>query len=72
VLFPSPGGLTFGQVTDLMQGLAQKGPLGGLGLFEIRPGLDVNGVTALTGAHLVAKFIGTLARSGRFKASTDV
>lgn len=72
VLFPSPGGLTFDQVTDLMQGIAQKGALAGLGLFEIRPERDVGGLTALTGAHLVVKFIGTLAHSGQISATTGI
>ena len=72
VLFPSPGGLTFEQVTDLMQGLAKRGALAGLGVFEIRPERDVGGLTALTGAQLVIKFIGTLARSARFHSAIRV
>ena len=72
VLFPCPGGVTFNQVTELMQGLSQKGSLAGLGLFEIRPERDVGGLTALTGAHLVVKFIATLAHSGQLDTGAKV
>ena len=70
VLFPSPGGLTFDQVTGLMHGIAQKGSLAGLGLFEIRPEYDVRGLTASIGAQLVVKFIATVARSRRITAGS--
>ncbi len=65
VLFTSPGGLTFDETTDLVQRIALKGPIAGIGLFEVRPELDINGLTASTGAQLVINFIGTLARSGQ-------
>lgn len=65
VLFTSPGGLTFDETTDLVQRIALKGPIAGISLFEVRPELDINGLTASTGAQLVINFIGTLARSGQ-------
>jgi len=65
VLFPSPGGLTFDETTDLVRGIALKGKIAGIGLFEVRPERDINGLTASTGAQLIINFIGTMARSGR-------
>jgi len=65
VLFPSPGGLTFDETTDLVRGIASKGHIAGISLFEIRPERDINGLTAATGAQLIINFIGTLARSGQ-------
>ncbi len=65
VLFSSPGGLTFDETTDLVRGIASKGQIEGIGLFEVRPERDINGLTASTGAQLIINFIGTLARSGR-------
>ncbi len=65
VLFPSPGGLTFDETTDLVRGIASKGPIAGISLFEVRPERDINGLTAATGAQLIIHFIGTMARSGR-------
>jgi agmatinase len=64
VLFPTPGGLTFDEATDLVRAIAAKGPIAGISLFEVRPERDSNGLTAATGAQLIISFIGTLARSG--------
>jgi agmatinase len=65
VLFPIPGGLTFDETTYLVRGIAQKGLIVGINLFEIRPELDINNLTASTGAQLIINFIGTLAHSGQ-------
>lgn len=65
VLFPSPGGLIFDETTDLVRGIAAKGPIAGISLFEVRPERDINGLTASTGAQLIINFIGTLVRSGQ-------
>jgi agmatinase len=65
VLFPSPGGLTFDETSDLVRGIAQKGSVAGINLFEVRPELDVNNLTASTAAQLIINFIGTLAHSGQ-------
>ena len=62
VLFPSPGGLTFDEITDLVQQIALKGRIVGICLFEARPERDVNGLTASTAAHLIINFIGTMVR----------
>ncbi len=65
VLFPTPGGLIFDETTDLVRAIASKGQIAGISLFEVRPERDINGLTAVTCAHLIVNFIGTLARSGR-------
>ena len=65
VLFASPGGLTFDETTDLVKGIALKGSIAGINLFEVRPELDTNGLTASTGAQLIINFIGALAHSGQ-------
>ena len=65
VLFPSPGGLTFDETSDLVRGITSKGPIAGISLFEVRPERDINGLTAATGAQLIINFIGTIARSGQ-------
>ena len=66
VLFASPGGLTFDETTDLARGISQKGSIVGINLFEVRPELDINNLTASTGVQLIINFIGMLARSGQF------
>jgi agmatinase len=65
VLFTSPGGLTFDETTDLVRGIARRGSIVGINLFEVRPELDRNNLTASTGAQLIINFIGTLAHSGQ-------
>ena len=60
VLFPSPGGLTFDETTDLFRAIAFKGPIAGISLFELRPERDCNGLTAATCAQLIINFIGTM------------
>jgi agmatinase len=65
VLFPSPGGLTFDETADLVRGIALKGSIAGINLFEVRPELDTNNLSASTGAQLIINFIGTLAHSGQ-------
>ena len=65
VLFTSPGGLTFDETTDLARGIAQKGSIVGINLFEVRPELDINNLTASTGTQLIINFIGMLAHSGQ-------
>ncbi len=65
VLFSSPGGLSFDEVTDLVRGIARKGSIVGINLFEVRPELDINNLTASTAAQLIINFIGTLAHSGQ-------
>lgn len=65
VRFPSPGGLTFDETTDLVRAIARKGSIMGIHLFEVRPELDTNNLTAAAAAHLIINFIGTLAHSGQ-------
>jgi agmatinase len=65
VLYPSPGGLTFDETTDLVRGIALKGSIVGFNLFEVRPELDTNDLTASTVAQMIINFIGTLAHSGQ-------
>jgi agmatinase len=65
VLFTSPGGLTFDETTDLVRGIARRGPIAGINLFEVRPELDINNLTAATGGQIIINFIGTLAHCGQ-------
>ena len=65
VLFPTPGGLTFDETSDLVRAIASKGQIAGISLFEVRPERDLNGLTASTAAQLIVNFVGTLARSGQ-------
>ena len=59
------GGLTFDETTDLVRGIALKGSIVGFNLFEVRPELDTNDLTASTVAQMIINFIGPLAHSGQ-------
>jgi len=62
---PVPGGLSFHQVADILQGLARKGRVIGFDIVELAPRFDVNGLSANAAGRLVLNLIGALARSGQ-------
>jgi agmatinase len=59
---PSPGGLLYQEAADLFVGLAQRGRIVGMNVAEHYPALDVNGITSLVIARLIAIWIGTAVR----------
>lgn len=63
---PTPGGLTYQQVIDLVQGVARKGRIVGGDIVEVAPARDLNGISALTAACIVTNLIGGMVRSGQF------
>jgi agmatinase len=65
VAYPSPGGLTLDQVSALVGGLARRARIAGFSLFELRPHLDINHLTASTLAQIAINAIGCLAHAGR-------
>ena len=62
VAYPSPGGLSFVQVTDLIAGVAAKARIAGFAMVEFVPGKDGDGTSAFTAARLAANVIGHIAR----------
>ena len=58
----SPGGLSYQEAADLLIGLARRGRVVGMNVAEHYPSLDVNGITSLVVARLVARWIGTAVR----------
>lgn len=58
---PTPGGLDYTQVTDLIDGVVRRGELVAFDLIEFAPGRDRDGVCATTAAMLVQFAVGTLA-----------
>ncbi len=54
---PDPGGLSYTEVRDLLQGIARKGRIIGFDLVEVNPWLDPTGVTPLTAAQLIIEFL---------------
>ena len=64
---PAPGGVTYGQMRTLIQGLVKKGNVVGMDIVEITPARDINGITAITAGRFICNLIGSAVRAGYFK-----
>ena len=62
---PDPGGVSYLQLRELLQGLPSKGRIVGCDLVEVNPMLEVVPLTALTGARLLIEFLGAVFTSER-------
>jgi agmatinase len=58
----TPGGLTYGQVIDLIAGLGRRARIAGFDLVELYPPADIDGLSALTAARLLVNVIGAIVR----------
>lgn len=67
---PSPGGLTYFQVQDLLHGLARKGRVAGCDIVELAPSRDIDGLSALTAARLLVNLIGAMVRAGQWRGGS--
>ena len=66
VAYPTPGGVTYYQLLNLMRGLAGKGVLMGMDFVEVVPERDVANLTSLFAARQMLNFMGVAAHSGQF------
>jgi agmatinase len=62
VAHPSPGGLSFTHVTDLIAGIAAKARIAGFCMVEFVPARDPSGVAAYTAGRIAAHILGHIAR----------
>jgi agmatinase len=62
---PAFGGLSYFEVTNLLKGIAARGPVVGVDLVGIVPAHDLNDQTSLLGARLILNLAGALAHAGR-------
>ncbi len=62
VAYPSPGGLSFLHLTDLIAGVAKKAKIAGFAMVEFVPKRDLNGTAAFTAGRIVAHVLGHVAR----------
>jgi agmatinase len=72
VAYPTPGGVTYYQLFNLMRGLAGKGMLMGMDFVEVVPENDVANLTSLFAARQILNFIGVVAHSGQFSRIRSV
>ena len=66
VLAPTPGGLNWIQVRQLIHGLVRKGRVLGMDLVEIAPSHDVGNITLVHAVRLICNFIGATVRAGYY------
>ena len=62
VAHPSPGGLSYMEVVDLIAGVAAKARIAGFTMVEFVPKKDRDGTSAYTAARIAANVIGHIAR----------
>jgi agmatinase len=62
---PSPGGLTYHEVVDLLSGVAAKGEVVGFDFVEVAPVYDPTGVTCQTAARVSLDFLGAIFKHRR-------
>lgn len=60
VAYPSPGGLSYTQVTDLISGVAAKARIAGFAMVEFVPLRDRTKTAAFTAARIAANVIGRI------------
>ncbi|MFZ5673502.1 MAG: arginase family protein [Pseudomonadota bacterium] len=62
VIGRAPGGLSYYQCVDIIQGVAQKARIGAMDFVEYMPERDVDGLGALTLGRLIITALGAIAR----------
>ncbi len=66
VAHASPGGLTYLQVTNLIEAVAAKARIAGFSMVEFVPARDHNGAAAVTAARIATHVLARVARQTKF------
>ncbi len=66
VIAPTPAGLSWLQIRQLIHGLVKKGRVLGMDLVEISPSRDVGNLTLVHAERLICNFIGATVRAGYY------
>ena len=64
VAYPTPGGLTYTQVTELIAGVAAKARIAGFCMVEFVPLRDRSKIAAFTAARIAANVVGQIRQRG--------
>jgi agmatinase len=68
VAYPSPGGLSFLQLADLIAGIATKARIGGFAMVEFTPHKDRDGAAAYTAGRILMHVLHQVARQVRTRS----
>lgn len=71
VAYPSPGGLSFLQLTNLIAGIAGKARIGGFAMVEFVPKKDLNGTAAFTAGRIALHVLHHVGRQATAKDHRD-
>jgi agmatinase len=71
VYYPSPGGVDYFEMTDLVKGIARRGAILGIDFCEVVPALDIRDLTSIFASRLILNFIGAMAHSGQIGCIQD-
>jgi agmatinase len=63
VIGPAPGGLSYWQAIELIEGVSKRARIAAFDLVEFVPARDSGGLGALTAGRIIAHVIGLLARA---------
>jgi agmatinase len=69
VIGPAPGGLTYWQAIELLEGVSKRARIAAFDLVEFFPARDIAGLGALAAGRIVAHVIGLLARASAASAT---
>ncbi|HXW19195.1 MAG TPA: arginase family protein, partial [Roseiarcus sp.] len=63
VIGPAPGGLTYWQTIEIIEGVSRKARIAAFDLVEFMPKADASGLAALTAGRIIVHVIGLIARA---------
>lgn len=63
---PTPGGLHWLQIREIIHGLVKKGGVLGMDLVEISPSFEGSRITLIHAERLICNFIGAAVREGYY------
>lgn len=67
VAYPSPGGLSYTQLSALLAGIAAKARIAGFAMVEFVPRRDLTGTSAFTAGKIATQMMGHVARQAALK-----
>ena len=63
---PTPGGLNWVQIRELIHGIVKKGKVVGFDLVEISPSFEKGNITLVHAERIICNFIGAMVRAGYY------
>ena len=63
---PTPGGLNWLQIMDIIHAVVKKDRVLGMGLVEISPSFEGSRITLIHAERLICNFIGAAVRQGYY------